>query len=57
MFKSIQLNNEIISLTLMVLLVIALVAGQADATIQDEVRAEAAAEAEVSQMPYPGNKS
>ncbi len=50
MFKSIQLNNEIISLTLMLLLVIALVAGQADATIQDEVRAEAAAEAEVSQI-------
>ncbi len=57
MFKSIQLNNEIISLTLMLLLVIALVAGQADATIQDEVRAEAAAEAEVSQMPYLGNES
>jgi hypothetical protein len=57
MFKSIQLNNEIISLTLMLLLAIALVAGQADATIQDEVRAEAAAEAEVSQMPYLGNES
>ncbi len=57
MSKSIQLNNEIISLTLMLLLVIALVAGQADATIQDEVRAEAAAEAEVSQMPYLGNES
>ena len=55
MSKSIQLVNEIISLTLMLLMVMALVAGQADATVQDEVRAEAAAE--VSQMPDRGNES
>jgi len=55
MSKSIQLNNEIISLTLLLLMVLALVAGQADATIQDEVRAEAAAE--VSQTLYPGTES
>ncbi|MBT8090827.1 MAG: hypothetical protein KJO01_11530 [Gammaproteobacteria bacterium] len=55
MFKSIQLNNEIIGLTLMLLMVMAFIAGQADATIQDEVRAEAAAEA--SQVAHPGNGS
>ncbi len=53
MSKSIQHNNEIISLTLMLLMVVALVAGQADATIQDEVRAEA--EAEVRHVYLPGS--
>ena len=51
MSKSISHNNEIISLTLMLLLVVALVAGQADATIQDEVRAEAEAEFNHDYMP------
>lgn len=51
MLKSIQHINEIASLTLLLLLVVALVAGQADATIQDEVRAEAAAEFNRDDMP------
>ncbi|MGB5332833.1 MAG: hypothetical protein WBM80_12900 [Woeseiaceae bacterium] len=53
MSKSIQRNNEIISLTLMLLFVVALVAGQADARIQDEVRAEA--EAEVMHIHFSGS--
>lgn len=44
MSKSLNYINEIISLTVMLLMIVALVAGQADATIQDEVRAEANAE-------------
>ncbi|MBT8103828.1 MAG: hypothetical protein KJO95_12715 [Gammaproteobacteria bacterium] len=44
MSKFLRYMNEIVSLTVMLLMVGALVAGQADATIQDEVRAEADAE-------------
>jgi len=48
MSKTVPYINEIVSLTVMLLMVIALVAGQADATIQKEVRADAAmAEAEL----------
>jgi hypothetical protein len=48
MSKTIPYINEIVSLTVMLLMIVALVAGQADATIQEEVRAGAAfAEGEV----------
>ena len=36
--KQIPYLNEIVSLTVMLLMVIALVAGQADATLHDQVR-------------------
>jgi p-aminobenzoyl-glutamate transporter AbgT len=42
MSKTIPYINEIVSLTVMLLMVIALVAGQADATIHQEARADAA---------------
>lgn len=51
MSKSIQPINEIVSLTLLLLMVMALVAGQADATIQDEVRAVAEAEFNAGYVP------
>lgn len=38
MFKQLMQNNEIISLTIMLMMIVALVASQADATIQDEVQ-------------------
>jgi hypothetical protein len=41
MSKPIPYINEIVSLTIMLLMVIALVAGQADATIHEQVRANA----------------
>jgi len=40
MSKPIPYLNEIVSLTVMLLMVIALVAGQADATIHEEARAD-----------------
>ncbi|MGI9237955.1 MAG: hypothetical protein ACR2QZ_11195 [Woeseiaceae bacterium] len=49
-------NNELISLTIMLLMVMALVAGQADATIQEEVRTAAVLEQaqsrEVADAPF-----
>ena len=42
MSKPIPYLNEIVSLIVMLLMVIALVAGQADATIHEEARADAA---------------
>ncbi len=44
MFEQIRHSNEIIGLTMMLLLVMALVASQADATIQEDVRAAVAME-------------
>jgi hypothetical protein len=41
MSRTIPYINEIVSLTVMLLMIVALVAGQADATIQEEVRAGA----------------
>ena len=49
MSKTIPYINEIVSLTVMLLMVVALVAGQADATIHEESRVGAAlAEKEVA---------
>lgn len=53
MSKSIQHTNEIVSLIVMLLMAVALVAGQADATIEGEVRAEA--EAEIIHIHFPGS--
>ncbi|MGI9232728.1 MAG: hypothetical protein ACR2RD_03775 [Woeseiaceae bacterium] len=44
MFEQWINSNELISLTILLLMVMALVAGQADATIQEEVRTAAALE-------------
>ncbi|MGI9236937.1 MAG: hypothetical protein ACR2QZ_06040 [Woeseiaceae bacterium] len=44
MFERWVNSNEIISLTILLLMAMALVAGQADATIQEEVRTAAALE-------------
>ncbi|MCP4332452.1 MAG: hypothetical protein GY785_07325 [Gammaproteobacteria bacterium] len=41
MSKPIPYINEIVSLTIMLLMVVALVAGQADATIHEQIRADA----------------
>jgi len=49
MFERLTHSNEIISLTIMLLMAMALVASQADATIQDEVREAAAMEQARSQ--------